>query len=42
MKKMETAVVWWGYIGIVEKRMETAIGFRVWALRLQVLDSVWD
>ena len=25
-KKMETTVVYWGYIGIMEKKMETTIG----------------
>ena len=29
MEKMETTVVYSGYIGIMEKKMETTIGFRV-------------
>ena len=33
MEKMETTIVYWGYIGIMEKKMETTIlgyiGFRV-------------
>ena len=34
-KKMETTIVYWGYIGIMEKKMETpfyGFGFRVWDL----------
>ena len=35
-KKMETTTVYWGYIGIMEKKMETTImgyiGFRAYGL----------
>ena len=35
-KKMETTIVYWGYIGIMEKKMETTImgyiGFRAYGL----------
>ena len=26
---MESSVVYWGYIGIMEKKMETTVGLRV-------------
>ena len=29
-KKMETTIVYWGYIGIVEKKMETSIMGLYW------------
>ena len=32
--KMETTVVFWGHIGIMEKKMELL--FRVWGLGLRV------
>ena len=29
---METTIVYWGYIGIMELKMETTIRFTVWDL----------
>ena len=28
-KKLEATIVCWGYVGIMEQRMETTIGFEV-------------
>ena len=40
-KKMETTIVYWGYMGIMENKMETTMDriwsrFRVYSLELRV------